>query len=80
MNRSQINHLKITMNIKPNERVAYAEDETGFTIIKIKKEERFRGYRIIFDGKFYYLLVNDTLLSKNKDKNELIPDGVAKVI
>ena len=80
MNRRLLDKLKAMMNIKPNERVVYAEDEKGFIIIKIVKDERHKNYRIIFDGKMFYLIKDKKVLGKNKNKNMLIPEGVAKVI
>lgn len=68
------------MNLKVGERIAAFEYEGGITFINIKKVERVDNYKIIFDGKLYYLVSNNQILSKNKDRDELIPEGVAKIL
>ena len=80
MNRKDLKSIKKMMNLKVGEKIAVFDYEDNILVINIKKVERIDNYKVIFDGKIYYLVSGNRILSKNKDREELIPEGVAKLL
>ncbi len=76
-------------NLKPlielgwgDELIAYEEktDDADVVVIKVKSVEEYPNYKIIFDGNYYYLINKESMICKDKVKENLIPEGFAKVL
>lgn len=80
MNTKDLKSIKKIMNLKVGERLGVYDEEDNILVINVKKVEKIDNYKIVFDGKIYYLVSSNRILSKNKDKDELIPEGVAKIL
>ena len=81
MNTKNMNSIRKLVGLGVGERIKVYPYEDSLKVIKVKKTERFTNYKIVFDGKLYYLISNNQkILSISKDKEELITEGVAKVL
>ena len=79
MNHKDLNIIKSMMDLGVGDRIGYYEDDNHIHIIKIKKFEKYGKFcNILFDGSCYYLIKGKNILSKGKNKDDVIPEGVAK--
>jgi len=81
MNTKNMNSIRKLVGLGVGEMLKIYLYGDKLKIIKVKKIERVDNYKIVFDGKLYYLISNNQkILSISKDKEELITEGVAKVL
>jgi len=80
MNKKNTNAIRKLVGLGVGERLSIYPYGDKLKIIKVKKIERVDNYKIVFDGKLYYLISDKKILSINKNKEDLITEGVAKVL
>ena len=77
--KDKFDNIKPLINIGWGDELKAYEDGDDLCIIKVKDVEQHSNYKILFDGDYYYLIDSkDNLINKNKIKEDLIPDGIAK--
>ena len=80
MNTKNMNSIRKLVGLGVGEMLKIYLYGDKLKIIKVKKIERVDNYKIVFDGKLYYLISDKKILSINKNKEDLITEGVAKVL
>ena len=81
MNTKNMNSIRKLVGLGVGEMLKIYLYGDKLKIIKVKKIKRVDNYKIVFDGKLYYLISNNQkILSISEDKEELITEGVAKVL
>ena len=78
--KDEFEQLKPLIDIGWGDKLKAYEEDGDICIINVKSIEQYPNYNIIFDGEYYYLINKDNLINKNKTKEDLIPDGVTKIL
>jgi len=81
MKQDKFEVLKPLIEIGWGDELKVYQENGDLLIIKVKRVERYPNYKILFDGKYYYLIDSeDNFICKNKVKTKLIPDGFIRML